>query len=321
MSNGQDADLLTEAIAWHLRLRDGDEEDWAAFTCWLEDDPEHSDAFDEVAEADDAISADLFRPPAIPPSPIVSLDERRRGRMRGAQIAVAAIAAALVLALVSLPMLTGRADRYEIATAGGQQRVIALADGSSAHLNGGTRLIVDRGEPRNVELVSGEATFTVRHDGLHPFMVIAGDHRVQDIGTTFNLIRDGDDLTVEVIEGAVVYDARSANMHLSAGQALSLSGESGARLTRTDPQAIAGWRHGRLSYSGAPLSRVTRDLSRTLGISVTLSPELSRLTFTGIIRIRSDPATAVNDLALAAGLLARRSNSGWIIEPVPRAVH
>ena len=129
-----------------------------------------------------------------------------RGRIGFRAATLAAAAAIFVAILVALPWLTAGPSRHEVATAAGERRIVELGDGSSAVLNGSTRLILDRDDSRYAELAAGEATFTVRHDDARPFQVAAGDHRVLDAGTIFNLVHDRDRFSVEVVEGAVVYD-------------------------------------------------------------------------------------------------------------------
>jgi transmembrane sensor len=311
-------DVLDEAIAWQLRLQTARGEDWDAFTLWLEGDPARSDAYDQVEAAHAALGAEAF-PPAAVPVPVAANDEAPRSRRLWPwATAFAALAAVILVAFVTLPMLRGP-DRYEIATRPGEQRNVVIADGSSAMLNGGTRLILDRNDPRYAELTSGEVTFTVRHDDAHPFMVVSGDHHVQDVGTVFNLISDRGDFSVEVIDGAVLYNPEREAVSLSAGQTLTRSAGGQAVVARADPQAMAGWRRGQLSYAGAPMRRVAGDVSRTLGVPVSVDGGAAGLPFTGSIRIQRDPAATVGDLASSVGLHARRTGTGWTIEPQPRA--
>jgi len=318
MASEPQRDVLDEAIAWHLRLQTAKGEDWDAFVAWLEADPSRSDAYDRVEAGHAAMTAEVF-PPAPVPLPVAANDEApRRRRIWPWATAFAAIAAILLVAFVSLPMLRGP-DRYEIATRPGEQRQVVIADGSSAMLNGDTRLILDRNDPRHAELASGEATFTVRHDDAHPFTVVSGDHQVQDVGTVFNLVSDRGDFSVEVIDGAVLYNPGREAVSLTAGQTLTRSARGQAIVARGDPQAMAGWRHGQLSYAGAPMRRVASDVSRTLGVPVTVDGGVAALPFTGSIRIQRDPAATIGDLASSVGLQARRTGNGWTIEPQPRA--
>ncbi|MEA3047377.1 MAG: transrane sensor, partial [Sphingomonadales bacterium] len=216
MEQGAHHDIQAEAIAWHIRLRDGGAEDWDAFVHWLEADPARSAAYDSVAFADAALTADVVQLPA-------AKDDREDGRWSAGRrwaTALAAVAALFLLGLIAIPWLTAGPVRYEIATAAGQHRTAPLGDGGSVQLNGATRLMLDRNDPRYAELVTGEATFAVRHDAGNPFVVVAGEHRVQDSGTTFNLIRDRGRFSVAVVEGSVVYDPDGAAVPLAAGQTL-----------------------------------------------------------------------------------------------------
>jgi len=318
MAENDPHDLRAQAVAWRLRLEDGDA-DWEAFVEWLEGDPARSDAYDKIEAADAAILAADF-PAATGPVPVAANDGgtpttgRRFGMIGGGALVAAALAA-----IVVVPMVSSKPDRYEVATASGEQRRVEIADGSSAMLNGATRLILDHDDPRFAELVSGEATFTVRHDSGEPFTVLSGEHRVQDSGTTFNVIRDRGDFTVEVIEGAVIYNPDDAAIALKAGKSLRASRGAAPVVVDADPEAMAGWRNGQLNYVGAPLARVAGDLSRTLGAPIAVADELAELPLTGSIRIRSDDAATVRDLALVADVGARRKGNGWIIEPLTRA--
>jgi transmembrane sensor len=315
--------MQAEAIEWHVRLQVGGPEDWEAFIRWLEADPAHSAAYDKVKFADAAIHPDMM--PVIG-SPEAANDEEdasaqtsgARGRI-GLWATALATAAAIIAILVALPWLTSGPSRHEIATAAGERKTVDLGDGSSVVLNGSTRLILDRNDSRFAELAAGEATFTVRHDEARPFLVASGDHRILDSGTIFNLVRDRNRFSVEVIEGAVIFDPEGTAVPLAAGQTLLV--RSGARpvLGRREPGDMTGWQRGRLSYGSVPLETVASDLSRNLGTEVRLDPDVAAMPFTGSIHVGEDTAATLTTLASTLGLQARRTGSGWLIEPQPRA--
>jgi transmembrane sensor len=311
-------DFRAEAIEWHLRLRDGAAADWEAFVVWLEADPARSAAYDDVVRADAALGAEAF--PLMAANEDSAVGNGRPRRLGTAVWAVAALAACLLLGFLSLPWLSPASDRYEIATASGQRRTFALGDGSIAALNGGTRLILDHANPRYAELETGEATFTIRHDSADPFVVVAGDHRIEDVGTSFNLVHDGGRLTVEVIEGAVRYHRREAAISLAAGQVLAVREEGGRPLVgRRDPGAMAGWRHGQLSFRDMPLSIVARDLARSLGTEVSVDPAVAPTNFTGSVRVAGGAGAVLSGFAATLGMEARRVGNGWRIGPRLRA--
>lgn len=303
--------IRDEATRWHLRLRDGGPADWEAFVRWLEPAAARSQAYDEIALIDRDLDVHMLPPVAAndgaPAAP---------RRLRWALLPAAAVAAAAV-AMVLIP--GGRTTRYAMVTAPGEKKLVALADGGSVTMNGGTRLILDRADPRSAGLEAGEALFTIRHDAAHPFQLDAGGPVIRDLGTVFNVRRDGPSLAVEVIDGRIVYDPGGAAVALAAGQTLR-RGRDGAIVTaRADPARMAGWEKGHLSYSSAPLAEVAGELSRTLGTEVAIDPALARTPFTGSIRIDPDQRVTVDALAAALGLAARRTPRGWTIEPHSRA--
>ena len=324
MTQQRQEGIQAEAIEWHVRLRDGGPEDWNAFILWLEADPAHSDAYDRVKFADAAIHPDMV---PVVRSPVAANDESDeparghapRGRIGFRAATLAAVAAIFVAILVALPWLTAGPSRYEIATKAGERRNVELGEGSSAVLNGNTRLILDRDDARYAELAAGEATFTVRHDDARPFQVVAGDHRVLDAGTIFNLVHDRDRFSVEVVEGAVVYDPAGADVSLTAGQTLLVRDGIRPQLGRRAPQEMIGWQRGQLSYRSSPLETVASDLSRSLGTEVRLDPGLAATPFTGSIHVDGNAAESVSTLASTLGLRARRTEDGWRIEPQPSA--
>src|SRR5690606_20728867 len=121
---------------------------------------------------------------------------------RGVPAVAAALAASLVIALGGVWWLTEVRGAY--ATRPGEQKVATLKDGSRIALNTDTRLDVrfDAGR-RRIRLDRGEAMFEVAHDADRPFVVVAGDTRVQALGTVFIVRRTGDDVVVTLVKGRV----------------------------------------------------------------------------------------------------------------------
>ncbi|MDD1013768.1 FecR family protein [Pseudomonas rubra] len=168
-------------------------------------------------------------------------------------------------------------------TAVGQRDTVRLADGTRVMLNSATTLRVEtRLRSRQVELVQGEASFTVVH-GPKPFTVRSQGVAVRDIGTVFNVRSDARGVQVTVLEGAVaVSSSTSAEQYLEAGQQISATGSSrGAVHTVAADRAIA-WQHGKLSFDGTPLQDVLVDLQRYRAAPVRLGdPRLAGLRVSG----------------------------------------
>ncbi len=295
-----DSDPAETARLWVIRARDRAFADWDALTDWLEADPAHLAAYEAVLAQDEWLD-DLLeesgdaRPafaaathPAAPVAPSASTPAndsesdgagwrtRRRWPVWGGAVAAA------ITAVAGWVLFQGGAQ--EIVTARGEHRTVALADGSRITLNGGTRIRFDPEKPRIITLAQGEALFDVRHDAKDPFVVMAGETRLLDVGTVFNVVTDDGAVDVAVAEGEVIYEPGREAIRLSPGDALVRAGRDAKPVLRkTAPQAIGAWRAGRLEYDGASLAEVARDLGRNLGRTVRVAPGVERLRFSGTL--------------------------------------
>jgi transmembrane sensor len=154
-------------------------------------------------------------------------------------------------------------------TAIGEHKTIALSDGSRIELNTNTELSVGADSNRRVAtLIRGEAYFQIRHDARHTFEVIAGDHRVTDIGTKFLVRSDRGTLEVALFEGRAQFDAPDGRVQspilLMPGDRLVVA-DNLIRTTAATPEILAnelGWRRGMLIFENAPLSAVAEEFNR-----------------------------------------------------------
>lgn len=303
----RDDRIEQDAIDWLIRLRDGAAADWEAFTAWLEADPAHGARYEALAQADRDWGALPPAHRAAPPAPPAARRPSRR------MVFGTAIAASLALA-IGYEGLHRRDTTYAVETAAGQRRSVALADGGRIDLNGGSRVTLDRADPRFARLDRGEALFAVTHDASRPFHVEAGDARISDLGTVFNVVRDAGGIEIGVAEGAVMFNPDRQAVRLTPGMILRQTPGAAAELTRGgDPRAVAGWRHGELTYSAAPVARVAADLGRNLGIPVAADPGAARHRFTGVIVLNGAPDAVVTRVAGLIGGSARRSGDGWTL--------
>ncbi len=116
---------------------------------------------------------------------------------------VRAVAGATLLVLLAVGV-NDRLSTTLYRTGKGQQQAVTLADGSEINLNTDTELQVKiTGSRRSVNLIHGEAFFTVIHDENRPFEVIAAQGQICDIGTRFNIYTAPDYTQVTVTEGEV----------------------------------------------------------------------------------------------------------------------
>jgi transmembrane sensor len=306
--SAEQADIIDRAIGWHLRLADATDADWSDFILWLEADPRHAAAFDEIAAQDRLIGGARF--PETTPEPVAANDNIRTRRLWLAGGIAAAVAAALVLPMA----LTPRAAPYEIATKAGERRTVALGDGTRIEMSGGTTLKLDRADPRVASLGQGEAVFHVRHDAARPFTLTAGDTTIRDLGTVFNVARDGQQLSVAVSEGAVLFRPGRDAVTLGAGDALSARSDgAGIVRSRIDPAMVGGWRKGMLSFHNQRLGDVAVTLDRLYRVRLVLGSGLSDQPFTGMVRFTGFADRDVPHLAELIGATWRRDGERWIL--------
>lgn len=302
-----------EALGWVIRTRDPEFADWEAFTSWLEADPAHAAAYDALMAADADLERFVPEEPVVIAAPANDPGERSWRPMRWPKswIAGGVVAAALV-ATVSIGLLN-RTDIYTIATRPGETRSIALDDGTRVELNGGTTMRFDRHDPRFAALDSGEAAFTVRHDAANPFRVTVGDAVFEDAGTVFNIVHAGSTTRIGVSEGKVIYNPEAEAIALPAGRALT-DDESGLRVMDVATDAVASWREGRLTYANAPVTQISADIARSLGVQLVATPGAGAMRFTGTIRLDHNPEQFFAGAAPLMGLTAIRQGDGWLLK-------
>jgi transmembrane sensor len=299
---------MDAAIAWTIRLKHGTPEDWRAFTDWLEADPAHLSAWEHVSLADDELGAlprHQARPAAATLAPSRGGGTPRKWMLGGG---VAAVLSG-VLAVTTLQS----SATYALETGPGERRSVTLADGSRLDMNGGTRLVLDRDNPRFAKLERGEALFTVVHDESRPFEVHAGRAVLQDLGTVFDVVHESGQLRVAVAEGAVMYNPDGERVRLDPGMRLTDSGGDRVAVAQVDADTIAGWKAGRLSYSATPIATVAADLSRNVGVPVAVDRSIAGRPFTGVIVLDRDRELLFGRVAALLGVRAVRAGDGWTL--------
>lgn len=184
----------------------------------------------------------------------------------------------------------------DIRTAVGQRDSVQLADGSRVMLNSATHLRIERRlRSRQIELLNGEATFTVEH-GDKPFIVRSQEVAVRDIGTVFNVRSDSRGVAVAVLEGEVEVSTRqSPPLRLQGGeQTLAHAGRVGAS-EAANLDRVTAWQHGKLRFDGTPLSEVIVDIQRYRQAPIRLGdPRIASLRVSG--EFDSDAVESLLDL-------------------------
>lgn len=230
-----------EAAEWLIEFREGEvsEEERARFQSWLRRSPENIHAYLEaaalwgdiprlaagmevnvdeiVAHATRQANVRNLREPgaeatnvADPPSSSPSRGSSGRESFR--QLWRYAAAFAVVLIAGGVLSWWNREVSAVYSTAIGEQRLITLSDGSTVHLGARSSFRVTYSfQERRIDLLTGQAVFSVARDEDRPFLVLVSNTQVRAVGTQFDVHRMRSSTVVSVLEGRVaVLPARLA---------------------------------------------------------------------------------------------------------------
>jgi transmembrane sensor len=268
-------DIEAQAAEWLMRREQPEwsSADQAALAKWLEESLSHKAAFWRLEQGwrmADRIGA-IGEAADVPAQPLL---ERRGNRVRIWQ--TTALAASLLMVLAFLgwryyaPAWFARPSVAAFDTSIGEHRVVPLADGSEVELNTATILRAQISQQRReVWLDSGEAFFNVTHIAGSDFVVHAGPRTITVVGTKFSVRRDGNKVTVSVVEGRVrVEDAahgetRATTTVVPGDVAIGL-GPSMMVISKPVAAVVddLAWRDGRLVFDRTSLADVASDFNR-----------------------------------------------------------
>jgi transmembrane sensor len=151
----------------------------------------------------------------------------------------------------------------------GEVRRVPLADGSVASLNTDSKIAVALAKDvREITLDSGEAFFQVAHDKARPFIVEAGQVRVQAVGTAFSVRRRADGAEILVTEGVVetwVAGREHDRKRIAAGARGFVAEAAPAINVEQAPGKIdraLAWRSGEIALDGESLAYAVEEINR-----------------------------------------------------------
>jgi transmembrane sensor len=313
-----------EAAVWVARLHSGatDRTAIAGVKQWLKAHPVNARALELCTEVwEESNSLRRITPFATEtPAP-------RRQYLRFA------IAAAVAVLVVSGSLLWF-APGAPVSTEVGEQRLVALKDGTHVFLNTATQLEIKYdANVRLVELKSGEALFDVAKKPAWPFVVVAGDRRIRALGTSFVVRRDDAQTAVTLVEGTVTVSSeasrstssRSAEtpvtpqvFTLAPGQRLTFRAGQ-ARLDTTPVDRAVAWRRGEIIFDDTPLSAAVSELNRYSKDKLVVEPEAQATLVTGLFQT-GDSVSFARAVAENFGFTVKERDDQIIIsgQPLPR---
>lgn len=308
-----------EAAAWLFRLQDDDRTAHtdAAFQVWLNADPAHATAFQQVTDVWEILpGATAFQRQPANDDGRRRTQPQRRSLMTGMAAAVAA--AAILFGGGAYYLWSVKTEVYE--TGVGQQHVATLDDGSQLALNTDSKVLVTYyADRRHLELLRGEAMFDVAHNPQRPFTVLAGQEQVKALGTSFVVRREPNHLWVTLVRGKVELSNRVASADggtdfrpqviLAPGERATVDGAGNLMVDRPSVSAMVAWRQGEVVFKDTTILEAANELNRYGPTKIVVTdPAVARTRVSGLFKINrpADFATAVAELN---GVRVRRTTN------------
>lgn len=264
--------LAEEAAGWFLKLNDPacNEAERRSFDAWLAADVSHRDEYRQFERLWKALD---------------TLPKQRARRVSQAKLAGFALIGMLAL----LFQLAPSTEQQLIVTGIGERCHLVLADGTELDIDAASRLRTHYSWfSRTIDVEKGGAQFVVALDHLRQFEVRAGNGRMRDIGTTFNVVNDGGKVTVGVIEGKVevLLNGHATGTILEGGKQIAYGEACIATPTPLDVEAATALRNGRWTCKDATLDEIVAHMNRLHRQQTTLGdPELAGLRVSGVFDI------------------------------------
>lgn len=201
------------------------------------------------------------------------------------------LAAVCVILLAGLFIFRTDARRWTTTALAETVQEIQLPDGSHAVLAPGATLSFHRngfGKRDRQIRMDGTVYFAVARNEALPFEITAGEGFVRVLGTRFQVARESQSTSVDVVDGRVLFAAAGAEemgLILTRGMHAELAaGATQPLLGTADSPNPAGWATHQYEYDNTPLEDVLRELSAQFGCTLNTRACHRRLTgqFEGI---------------------------------------
>jgi transmembrane sensor len=311
-SAAEASDLHDQASELFLRRRDSSwaPADQVALDARLASDPKFAAAFRHAQDSWDAVGRHATSPEllALREQAIARARQAsaRRWSLPGARSRNlgkwAAAAAILIVCGIIWQLSPYGYEPGFYKTGLGEQKAVELSDHSHIALDARTRLRVRfSADARIVQLLEGQAQFSVAKDPARPFKVEAGSKTIVAVGTVFDVEYVDSQVHVAMVEGKVAVlshdpsgsaimpgaDSKSSNpssIELSAGEALSVLADGASTvLPKADIEAATAWRQGKVIFRDQTLAEAVHRLNRYSRQQVIVDdPALAQMRVSGV---------------------------------------
>ena len=280
-----DITIRETAIYWVARVRSGEcsNTEREALSIWLCQDESHRQEYQKIQDW-------LTRMRQSAPDTFSEMENARRFRATS-RPRLRVIATSLVFMLmggfwVAIDSQSGETYR----TGKGERISFCMSDGTQITLNTDTELVLRTSWfSRRVNLLRGEALFTVAHDTGKSFEVIAVGGTIRDLGTRFDVHREDNVVSVTVLEGSVEVwtdQERDARL-LGANDQISYDASGGITpIVKADAESVTAWSVGRILFRRTPLPKIFSEVARYHDVRIDVADErVNTIEVNGTFRI------------------------------------
>ncbi|HEX3663984.1 MAG TPA: FecR domain-containing protein [Rhizomicrobium sp.] len=285
-TRGIHPETKVEAAAWLVRLHADDRSqlDEDSFRAWLSAKPENGRAFEAVTTVWDLAEGLRARNNSVQPPAL---------RRRSVLAAIGTIALAGTGFAVWQEAYAGV---YE--TQIGEQKHVTLSDGTRAFLDTDTRLRERfTASLRAVDLDRGMVDFRIKPDAQRPFMVDAAGQRVLADRTTFDVRRDGNRVSVVLLDGqatvlAVAQTARP-RLALIRGERAIVAANLVPRIDKPNLAPLVAWQAGQAMFESESLLAAAAEMNRYSTTRLVVNDAIvAKLRLSGVYRVGDNIAFA-----------------------------
>lgn len=205
------------------------------------------------------------------------------------------IAATVALLVVASVLVKRHYDKAVIAvlppgiseqsTLKGERTIITMEDGTKIWLNVASNIRYPEtfeGKKTREVFLDGEAFFEVAHDANKPFVVRTQEIQIKVLGTSFNVksYEKEDKIQTTLVEGKVLIESMDEQpkvVTLAPNQMATYHKESRKIVlnNKTDMDALAGWKDGRLVFDNKPLEEIVIALERWYDVKIEVQDQRS----------------------------------------------
>jgi transmembrane sensor len=249
-------------------------------------------------------------------------------------LTVASVAAVSLVAGALIWIQHFRAVTYTTAT--GEQRSIALTDGSVVELNSRSKIQIRYStNERDVDLLDGQALFRVAKDHARPFIVSSDGTQVRAVGTQFDIYKKHSGTIVTVVEGRVAIlreggrstddsagaqggsadsnipvrssidtanSDHASTVYLTAGEQLTVTANAEQKTKLPNVASATAWTQRELVFESASLFDVAEEFNRYNERQLVIEdPKLYDFHISGVFS-STDPASLIQFLHQRPGV-------------------